>query len=108
MTNSRTIQYDQYKDMPIEELAQSICSGYAAGSEHELKKLIYEHKINLVLLDKQAEIIKSSNRIIAIATISAALLGAIVGAVLQYKLTQKTEVATPQIKVPLISSLPPK
>jgi len=93
MTNPRTKQYDQYKDVPIEELAQSICGGYAAGSEHELKKLIYEqktierqfehqkeqielqHKRNTELVKEQVKWIKYSALITALATIAAALLG---------------------------------
>lgn len=100
VTNPRTKDYDTYKELSIEELAQKIGDTAADSALGRLMRIVYEqkvieqnHKLDLELLDKQADMMKSSNRLIAIATISAALLGAIVGAVLQYKLTQKPEAA---------------
>lgn len=45
-----------------------------------------QHKLNIELLNAQTKMMKTSNAIIAVATVFAALLGAIVGAVLQHSL----------------------
>jgi hypothetical protein len=104
--------YEYYKDKTLPELAKL---RFPSDSPTALPQLAYEeklmeqkHEFDLKLLREQTKMMKSSNRLIAIATISAALLGAIVGAVLQYKLTQKPEIATTQKIAPSTSSLPPR
>lgn len=47
-----------------------------------------QHNLNLQLLEEQAKIMKSSNRTIAIFTITATLLGSIAGAVVQATLPE--------------------
>jgi hypothetical protein len=80
-------------------------------SGYDKEQMRQRHELDLKLLQEQAKIIKSSNRLIAISTISAALLGAIVGSVLQYKLTQKPVVAiqqSNQISEPSTSTVQPE
>lgn len=60
------------------------------------RQRLHQHELDLKLLHEQSKMMKSSNRLIAIVTILAALIGAITGAVLQDQLTQKTQVTTPK------------
>ena len=87
--------YEYFRNQTLPELAKL---RFSTNSPTALPQLVYEeklmeqkHELDLKLLKEQTKMMKSSNRLIAIATISAALLGAIVGAVLQYKLMQKPE-----------------
>ena len=45
MAGDHQSQFDQLKELSIEELSASIVSGYGAGSSHELKKLVYDQKM---------------------------------------------------------------
>jgi hypothetical protein len=112
--NPRTKQWDQYKNMPLEELAQSICGGYAAGSEFELKKLIYEQKVierqfeytkqqielqhqkNTELVKDQVKWVKYS----AVLTAISALTAAIAGALVTYMLTSPPQQQTTKTEIP--------
>ena len=94
--------YDDFKSMPINDLADEAAGHGATGSRIELAKLVYnqrlielqhkhakqqielQHKLNTELSLAQTKVNKSFLRITVIATISAAILGAIVGGIAQF------------------------
>ena len=81
-----------------------------AEQEQQRRARLHQHELSIEIVNTQTKLMKSTLWISAVATISAALLGAIVGAVLQYKLTQKPEVSTPKIQKQFVApaSQPPK
>jgi hypothetical protein len=81
-----------------------------AEQEQQRRARLHQHELSIEILNTQTKMMKSTLWISAVATISAALLGAIVGAVLQYKLTQKPEVTTPILQKQVVApaSRPPK
>ena len=98
-----TRNYEYFKSKTLPELAEY---RFALSSTTALPQLVYEeklmeqkHELDLKLLQEQAKMMKSSNRTIAIFTITATLLGSIVGAVVQATLPEmmkKTPKATTQ------------
>jgi len=60
----------------------------SADIEWKRRERNEQHNLNLKLLEEQAKLMKSSNRTIAIFTITATLLGSIVGAVVQATLPE--------------------
>jgi hypothetical protein len=90
MFDNRKKSYKQYFKMTVEELAETIAEDHYAGADAKLKKLVYDHKVmerkhelDLKLLQEQAKSNKSLHKISIIGTVSAALIGAIVGGILQ-------------------------
>ena len=82
-----------------------------AEQEQQRRARLHQHELSMEILNTQTKLMKSTLWISAVATISAALLGAIVGSVLQYKLTQKPEATMPAPQkqiAPTIPSKPPK
>lgn len=109
---STTRDYEFFKSKTLQELAKL---RFPLDSPTALPQLAYEeklmeqkHELDLKLLREQTRMMKSSNLLIAIATISAALLGAIVGAVLQYKLMQKPETTIQKTEQPSTVPTPKK
>lgn len=90
MFDNRKKSHKQYFKMKVEELAESIAEDHYAGADAELKKLVYDHKVmerkhelDLKLLQEQSKANRTLHKISIIGTVSAALIGAIVGGILQ-------------------------
>lgn len=65
-------------------------------NEWRRREKVMQHELNLALMKEQAKIMKVNNRFIAMATISAAILGAVAQATLQYMIQPKQAIAIQQ------------
>lgn len=87
--------YEKCKDLHDKELAEIMGGREEIASKANIARLVYDerqlqrkHELDIKLLQEQTKMMKSSNRTIAIFTITGTLLGSIVGAVVQATLPE--------------------